>query len=427
MSPVPRPRTGLDLPWPSFQPRDIMRRFAFIALLSGLACLLLGGPNHAGAASRRSVGPWDLSQLASTPPATWGTRQGAIQEVYYEGLPGSNGPTRIFAYLARPEARFGSRLPAVLLVHGGGGKAFREWAEHWAQRGYLALAMDLAGNGPTGRLPDGGPDQSDETKFREFKRKSANAMWTYHAVGAVIRGHSLLRSLPEVDPDRIGITGISWGGYLTCIVAGVDDRLQVAVPVYGCGFLGDNSYWKDRSMAAMTPANRALWLKLFDPGQYVGRARCPMLFLNGTTDFAYPLDSYQKTYRRVPASQRHLAVVIDLPHGHIWTFPEVDAFIDAALRGEPSSPKLGPTLLKGREATADVRSALSIKSAEFCYTTDRGPWEKRQWHSLPAQVGNGEVTATLPAGAPSVCYFLVKDERGIRASSEHLEFPAPKS
>jgi len=29
------------------------------------------------------------------------------------------------------------------------------------------------------------------------------------------------------------VTGISWGGYLTCIVAGIDDRLKAAVPVYG--------------------------------------------------------------------------------------------------------------------------------------------------------------------------------------------------
>ena len=54
-------------------------------------------------------------------------------------------------------------------------------------------------------------------------------MWSYHAVAAVVRGHSLLRSLPNVDAERIGVTGISWGGYLTCIVAGVADRFRHAV------------------------------------------------------------------------------------------------------------------------------------------------------------------------------------------------------
>src|SRR6185503_15401841 len=142
---------------------------------------------------------------------------------------------------------------------------------------------------PDGRLPDGGPDQNDAAKFRDFTEADVRDMWSYHAVAAVIRGHSLLASLPEVDPRRIGITGISWGGYLTCIVAGLDHRLKVAVPVYGCGFLGENGYWKNTSLPKLRPETRDLWLQEFDPSQYLGDVRCPILFLNGSNDFAYPL------------------------------------------------------------------------------------------------------------------------------------------
>src|SRR5690606_33907498 len=127
-------------------------------------------------------------------------------------------------------------FPAMVLVHGGGGKAFPEWARLWADRGYAAIAMDLSGRGPDGeRLPDGGPEQSDGEKFRDFEPDEAGRMWSYHAVAAAVRAHSFLAARPEVDGDRIGVTGISWGGYLTCIVAGIDDRVKVAVPVYGCG------------------------------------------------------------------------------------------------------------------------------------------------------------------------------------------------
>jgi cephalosporin-C deacetylase-like acetyl esterase len=114
----------------------------------------------------------------------------------------------------------------MLLVHGGDGQAFREWAQMWAERGDAALAMDTAGQGPgKTRLPDGGPDQGDETKFRPFADADVRDMWTYHAVAAVVRGRSLLASLPEVDAIRIGITGINRGGYPACIVSGIDDRL----------------------------------------------------------------------------------------------------------------------------------------------------------------------------------------------------------
>ena len=78
----------------------------------------------------------------------------------------------------------------MLLVHGGGGKAFREWAGHRAQRGYLALAIDPSGNGPAGPLPDDPPDQADTTKFRDFGENEVRDMWTYHAVAAVLRGHA---------------------------------------------------------------------------------------------------------------------------------------------------------------------------------------------------------------------------------------------
>src|SRR5207248_5347206 len=124
--------------------------------------------------------------------------------------------------------------------------------------------------------------------------------WVYHSVANVIRAHSLLRNQPGVDATRIGLTGISWGGYLTCIVAGLDRRFGCATPVYGCGFLQTNSAWVDRGhFAAMTEAQRQRWHDWCDPAVYIGRATMPMLFVTGTNDFAYPLDSHQRTYALV--------------------------------------------------------------------------------------------------------------------------------
>jgi dienelactone hydrolase len=372
------------------------------------------------------TGPWNVRELERVPAATWGVRAGLVQEVTYAGEPLGGKPTRVFAYLGRPDPgtfRAG-RLPAMVLVHGGGGKSFKPWAEHWAKRGYVALAMDLSGNGPEGRLSDGGPDQSDAVKFRDFGVGEVREMWTYHAVSAVILGHSLLGSLPEVDGARIGITGISWGGYLTCIVAGIDHRLKVAVPVYGCGFLGDNSVWKDGALAGMTSDARQRWLEAFDPSRYLAGVRCPILFLNGTSDFAYPLDSYQRSYRLVPASRRQVAVVVDLPHGHIWSFGEVDAFVDAALRRATPLPAVGPVRVEDDGLIVAVRGKVPLKEAALCYTLDEGPWQKRKWQTTPADIDGGRVKARLPAGRPVVAFLAIIDQRGLRVSSEHVTLPA---
>jgi dienelactone hydrolase len=376
-----------------------------------LAALFL--PSFAAA---QSTGPWDVKalQTADVKPE-WGEAKGKVREVYYAGEPYQGKLTRVFAYYGRPAGD--GPFPAVVLVHGGGGKAFEKWADHWAERGYCALAMDLSGNGPKGRLADGAPNQDDDTKFRDFTDKDVRDMWTYHAVAAVLRGHTLLASLKEVDKYRIAVTGISWGGYLTCIVAGLDDRLKAAVPVYGCGFLQENSVWKPR-LDGFPKERRDRWVKAFDPSQYLAGVKCPMLFANGTNDFAYPLDSYQKCYQLVKAPVT-LSIQVRMPHGHIWTFGEVDAFIDSHVKkGEPLL-QLGKMTRDGDAVSA--KATGKPKSAQLHYAVAEGPWQKREWKSIDATVDGERVTAKLPTDRPLVYYLAIKDERGLQTSAPHDE------
>jgi lysophospholipase L1-like esterase/dienelactone hydrolase len=310
-------------------------------------------------------------------------------------------------------------------VHGGGGRAFKEWAAYWAGRGYAALAMDTAGQGPDGnRHPHAGPDQSDATKFQAFDDAGLRDMWTFHAVAAILRGHSLLASCKEVDAERIGITGISWGGYLTCIAAGVDPALKAAVPVYGCGYLGENSVWRDRALAALTADERDRWLRWFDPSVWLPGVSGPMLFLNGTKDFAYPPDSYRKTYQLVPAAQRTIAVRVDLPHGHIWTFGEVDAFMDHALKPGPDTPalvRLGETTPAHGMATAPVLAGSRPVSATLHFTSDTGDWTTRQWGEVAAEMTPDGLQAALPPQRPLTFFFTATDDRGLITSSLYAE------
>ena len=362
--------------------------------------------------------PWDMSRLTPAPKADWGAKDGLTQEVYFEGEPFNGKPTRVFAYVGRPEGA--GPFPAVVLIHGGGGEAFRDWAMHWAKRGYVSIAMDTAGKGPKKSAnPDGGPDQGDNVKFRTDA--APGDMWTYHAVSAAIRGHSLLLSLPEVDKTRTAVTGISWGGYLTCIVAGVDPRFKAAVPVYGCGFLHENSTWKAGFLDKMKPEDRAKWVSLWDPSSHLPRVECPILFFNGTNDFAYPLDSYRKCYRLVRPELRHVSIVVELKHGHFWNFPEPDLFIDSALRGAEPLPMVGAMEVKAGTASAPLVIKGEPREVTLCYTTDGGAWQKRKWQKQPAVFKDDRITATLPAQRPLTFYLSVTDSRGATSTGEHEE------
>ena len=146
---------------------------------------------------------------------------------------------------------------------------------------------------------------------------------------------------------------------------------------------------------------------------------CPILFLNGSNDFAYPLDSYRASYRLVPAKCRHVSVVLDLPHGHIWTFDEVDVFVDSVLREGVPLPRLGRTKINGDQVSARVVSPLPVKRVALHYTTGEGEWQKRRWQTVPAVLKRGTITARLPGQRPVAWYFSVTDERGLRVSTEH--------
>ncbi len=367
--------------------------------------------------------PWDLQKLSDVPEFTWadGTE---IRSLYYEGEKYQRKPTRVFAYYATPDTiegnlPSGKRYPAVVLVHGGGGAAFSEWVKLWAKRGYAAIAMDLAGCGPgRSRLPDGGPGQGHDMKFETIGLPNTE-QWTYHAVANVILAHSLIASFEEVDSNRTAVTGISWGGYLTCIVAGLDNRFQAAVPVYGCGFLHENSAWLG-DFAKMSSEHQTRWVELWDPSRYVGSATMPMLFVNGGRDFAYPPDSYAKTYSLVKAP-KNLHFVPDLPHGHIFDRPKaIEVFIAGQLSKGTPLPRLTNVRTANGAISVEVISETSLSDAKLCYTEDTlsGDSRKRTWVTVPAAIDGKSISAAVPPSTATAWFVTVRDDRGVLVSSK---------
>ena len=375
------------------------------------------------AKSLPSTTPWDLIALSQLPEYQWSNQESPVWSLYYKGESYKNQPTRVFAYYASPatlEATSAGEkaFPAVVLVHGGGGTAFKEWAELWAMRGYAAIAMDLAGCGPERkRLADGGPGQSDEEKFDAIDQSSQD-QWTYHAVANVILAHSLIRSFKEVDASRTAVTGISWGGYLTCIVAGLDNRFKAAVPVYGCGFLDENSVWLNQ-FAKMTPQQKDNWVHLWDPSMYIGSAAMPVFFVNGTNDFAYPLDSYSKTYGLVKG-KRNFRITINMPHGHQqgWAPKEIGLFVDQYLKsGIPLATVMKPQLTDG-QVRAKVKSKTALISANLHYTTGTTPINKLDWKSMSARIEGKFIVSPTPPDEATIWFLTVKDGREAIVSSE---------
>ncbi|MBI1924213.1 alpha/beta fold hydrolase [Candidatus Poribacteria bacterium] len=363
---------------------------------------------------------WNIEALQAPPNYEVITSTDSIEAITFDNEPYFDQPTQVFAYTGIPKTTQAS-VPGMVCVHGGGGKAFKEWVQLWNDRGYAAISMDLSGRGPDGqRLPHGGPEQDHNAKFN--LTVGWKNLWTYHAIAAVIRSHSLLRAQPSVDPQRIGVTGISWGGYLTCIAAGVDPRFACAIPVYGCGYLQHNSAieWM-QTFDRMTTEERTQWHNLCDPAAYLPHSRMPMLFVTGTNDFAYPLDSLKKSYSVVKGPVT-LCVRLEMPHGHEagWAPKEIHRFTDSRFRQTPAFPQIGPMTRRGGVVWAPFCSEQYVGAGYLLYTQDKGAWQARKWHQVSANLNEQTVSAELPENVAA--YFLaIEDETGTYVSSAHEE------
>ena len=373
------------------------------------------------------TGPmWDVKALSKAPayrPAP-GFKSEGLQAIFFDGLPYQGKPTRVFAWLGLPKRAAGEKVPGMVLVHGGGGTAFDTWVRLWVERGYAAIAMDTCGCVPQGkygkwtRHEAGGPPGWGGWNQIDWPHAD---QWTYHAVADAVLAHSLLRSLPEVDTQRVGLTGISWGGYLTSILAGVDARFKFAVPVYGCGFTNEHGF--AASVARLGPERCARWMRWWDPSSYLAGAAMPMLWVTGSNDFAYTLNALQKSYR-LPTGPHTLAIRLRMPHGHgaAGEQPkEIHAFADSFCKNGPPLARIVEQGRKGGDLWLTYQSSCPIAKAELNYTCDVGRWQDRKWVAIPAQLDaeKKRVSAALPAGA-KVSYFNLFDDRGCAVSSEHV-------
>ena len=372
---------------------------------------------------------WDMAKLETAP--AWRvapkikSKYPNIRGIFYEGLAFGKMPsTQVFAWLGLPERTTYGKVPAMVLIHGGGGTAFEEWVKLWTDRGYAAIAMDTSGCIPGGdnskrpRHKDGGPGG-----FGGFATLDSPAgdQWAYHAVADVILANSLLRSLPEVDPERIVVTGISWGGYLTCISAGTDSRFKLAVPVYGCGFFNEAGSNMKKALDGIGQEKTVRWMARWDASNYLEQAKMPFLWISGTNDVWFPLTSLTKSLA-LTSGQKNLCVKVRLVHGQGQgqSQSEIFAFADAILNNGVSLPEINAAGQIKTSAWIDFRSKTPLKEAALIFTRDGGPINGRKWETAPAMIKDNRVTADIPSGT-TAWFFNLTDTRGLTVSSKFKE------
>ena len=140
-------------------------------------------------------------------------------------------------------------------------------------------------------------------------------------------------------------------------------------------------------------------------------------------DFAFPMDSWQKSYR-LPGGSRSLSLRVRMEHGHGGPGenpPEIHDLAEALFRGGNPLAQITKCSLEGNDLRASFECREPVTKAELNYTTDKGPWVDRHWQTMRAELDsfNRMASAKLPA-ATTVCYLSLFDAKDRVASGEHL-------
>jgi cephalosporin-C deacetylase-like acetyl esterase len=352
---------------------------------------------------------------------------GTVRAIFYDALTWQGKPTRVFAWIGLPAKREG-KVPGMVLIHGGGGTAFKEWVQKWNAQGFAAISIAVEGQTDVNeskvkgrstwtRHPFAGPARDGTFADKKLPLKE---QWMYHALADTMLANSLLRSLPEVDATKIGVMGISWGGVITSTVIGLDERFAFGIPTYGCGHLFDaENHW------GKALHDNEGYKQVWDGMNYADRVKMPVLWLSWPQDAHFPLGCQAEHYRKAPGP-RMVSLITKMGHSHPsgWNPPDSYAFAKSVVEtGKPwgSSPSAG---LKDGQATATFASAKPLDRAVLISTTDKGFTGTRNWVETPATlvVTNGiAATASVPLPAGTTAWYINAYADKLTLTSDYQE------
>jgi dipeptidyl aminopeptidase/acylaminoacyl peptidase len=196
--------------------------------------------------------------------------------------------TSIEAALLRPSGATG-RLPLIVLVHGGPtgrwSDAFEPWGQLLAARGYAVLYPNVRGSTGYGE------------RFVEMNR----ADWGGGDFKDVMAGVDAMVARGIADPERLGIGGWSYGGYMAAWAVTQTARFQAAVsgaPVIDMA----SEFGTERGPAYDhwfygLPYEKLDGFIKSSPITYVKNAKTPTLLLQGEEDRTDPIGQSQQFYR----------------------------------------------------------------------------------------------------------------------------------
>jgi len=219
--------------------------------------------------------------------------------------------TEIEASLLKPtDYREGMRLPLIVLVHGGPtgrwSDRFHAWGQLLAHRGFAVLNPNIRGSTGYGYA------------FMAMNRRD----WGGADYKDVMAGVDFLIDQGIADPERLGIGGWSYGGYMAAWAVTQTDRFKASVsgaPMtdlafeYGSERASINAY--DTWFMGTPYENLDLFIQR-SPVTHVKHVKTPTLLLCGENDAIDPVEQCHQFYRGLKRYRVDTELVIYPREGH---------------------------------------------------------------------------------------------------------------
>ncbi|MGC8487697.1 MAG: prolyl oligopeptidase family serine peptidase [Clostridia bacterium] len=242
---------------------------------------------------------------------------------------------RFHADLYRPPHPRETPGPALIYVHGGPMRqmragfhpmhpyaVFHAWNQYLLQQGYVILSIDFRGGTGYGvdfeRGNYQGPGQGD--------------------LADVIAGARHLKTLPDVDPARVGIWGLSYGGYLTLLsLTKFPQEFRMGVNIAGMWTYAESTgvgrvrFWERRLGGPRRPETEVHYREA-SPADFADQLTAPLLNLHGTADESVEFQQLDQIVRDL--TRLHKAFEVMYYPGETHFFHRRESWEDAFSRME---------------------------------------------------------------------------------------------
>ncbi|MTI94998.1 MAG: S9 family peptidase [Firmicutes bacterium] len=173
----------------------------------------------------------------------------------------------------------GRKYPAILNIHGGPktvyGDVFYHEMQYWANAGYYVFFCN----------PRGGDGKGNE--FADIRGKYGTIDYD-----DIMRfTDEVLKRYPDIDAERLGVTGGSYGGFMTNWIIGHTDRFRAAASQRSIsnwvsfGFVSDIGYFFEPDQVGATPWEDIDKVWEHSPLKYADKVKTPTLFIHSDEDY----------------------------------------------------------------------------------------------------------------------------------------------